>query len=312
MKSDSVDRRRIPEGASLSRWQAPDGWEIRRMDWRQAEGEAVRGSLLFVGGRGDYIEKYLEVHAHWHARGWNVTVFDWRSQGGSRGDIAGGHLESLDPLVDDLAGFVGQWRGRSRGPHVVVAHSMGGHVLLRALAERRLTIDAAVAVAPMIRIYSRPLPPVLAHGLAATAAALGLGRMPAWKTPRAMLRAGSRRQRFLTSSTERYADELWWWDREPGYDLGAPSWGWLRAAYRSSARLTPAALRAIAVPILFIGTQRDRLVSPAAIREAAAIVPGAEMLMFPDAGHELLRERDEIRLAALERIDSFLDRQAPA
>jgi lysophospholipase len=34
--------------------------------------------------------------------------------------------------------------------------------------------------------------------------------------------------------------------------------------------------------------------------------------MFPDAGHELLREADPVRLAALARIDSFLDAHAPA
>jgi lysophospholipase len=310
MKSDSVDRRRIPEGALLSRWHGPDGWDQRRLDWPQTEGRRGRGSLLFAGGRGDYIEKYLEAHGHWHGRGWNVTVFDWRGQGDSRGDIVGGHLESLDLLVADLATLIAEWRSHAPGPHVVVAHSMGGHVLRRALAERRPAIDAAVAVAPMVLINARPLSPRLARWLAGLLASLGLGRRPAWKTPRAALRPGSRRQRYLTSCAERYADELWWWEHDPGYDLGPPSWGWLRAAYLSSARLTPAALAGIDVPLLFLGTETDRLVSAPAIRAAAASIPGAELLMFPDAGHELLRERDEIRLAALARIDAFLDGHA--
>ena len=81
--ADSDDSRRVhPPGAVFSTFAAPDGWPLRRMDWLQGEPEAARGDLLFVGGRGDFIEKYLEVYHWWHDRGWNVTAFDWR--GGSR------------------------------------------------------------------------------------------------------------------------------------------------------------------------------------------------------------------------------------
>jgi lysophospholipase len=300
----------MPEGARLSRWWAPDGWEHRRMDWPQPAGARPRGSLLFAGGRGDFIEKYLEAQAHWHARGWNVTAFDWRSQGGSQGNGAGGHLDSLDVLVDDLAVLVEAWRAEMPGPHVAVAHSMGGHILLRTLAERHPKLDSAVLVAPMVAINANPLPAPLAAWIAWLASAIGLGRRPAWKAPRRLQRPGSRRQAFLTSSPERYQDELWWWDREPSFNLGAPSWDWLDAAYRSSALLTAKALAAIRTPLLFLGTDQDRLVSAAAIRHAAKAVPGAELLMFDGSGHEILREADPIRLAALARIDAFLEAHA--
>ena len=29
------------------------------MEWPQPKGRPVRGSLLFAGGRGDFVEKYL-------------------------------------------------------------------------------------------------------------------------------------------------------------------------------------------------------------------------------------------------------------
>src|SRR3954471_15528068 len=131
--ADSFDRRAIPPGAAFRTWAAPDGWPYRILDWPQglegkpARGEVPgrkqRGSLLFAGGRGDFIEKYLEADAHWHDRGWDVTAFDWRGQGGSRGTIVGGHLDSFDPLVDDLAALIVDWRGRTPGPHVAIGHS---------------------------------------------------------------------------------------------------------------------------------------------------------------------------------------------
>jgi len=299
------DRRARPADALIRDWQSPDGWVHRRLDWPQPDGKAVRGTLLFASGRGDFIEKYLEAAAHWHARGWAVTMFDWRGQGGSRGHNTTGHLDSFEPLVDDLAALVAELK-QGPGPHVAIAHSMGGHVLLRALAEKRVAPDAAVLIAPMLGINSGPLPPWAAAWTAAAMASGWWRRTPVWgKAPRAA------RQKALTSSSQRYSDELWWWKKEPGFRLVAPSWGWLDAAYRSCARLIDEALRGIETPLLIVATETDRLVSAAAIRRTAAIVPGARLKMFEHAGHEILRESDKLRLEALAEIDAFLDSNAP-
>lgn len=304
-------RRTHPPGATFSYWSAADGWSLRRMDWPQPAGGAVRGSLIFAGGRGDFIEKYLEALAYWHQRRWNVTSFDWRGQGESRGDIVGGHLDSFDSLVEDGAGLIGDWMARTPGPHVAVAHSMGGHLLLRILAERRPSLAAAVLVAPMIGVNASPIPPWLGRIAARTVAGLGLRRRRAWKENEKPGLRRHARQAYLTSSPERYADELWWHARHPGFALGPPSWGWLHAAYDSMARLTET-LAGVELPVLLLGTERDRLVSPTAIHRAAELLPHAELLMFPTAAHELLREDDSVRLAALTRIDAFLDEHAPA
>ena len=73
-----------------------------------------------------------------------------------------------------------------------------------------------------------------------------------------------------------------------------------------------AALAQVQTPVLLLGAERDRLVEPRAIREAAARLPAAELLMFKGARHEILRETDDVRLEALARIDAFLDARAPA
>ena len=278
------------------------------MDWPQQDPSQARGSLLFAGGRGDFIEKYLEAYRHWYAGGWNVATFDWRGQGASRNGAAD-NLTSFDILIDDLEALIGDWRARRRGPYVAVAHSMGGHLLLRALVERRPALNAAVLVAPMVRVNSAPLAPSLAPWITGFMCAVGLGGRSLYKAPKRMAEPGSRRQHFLTSSAERYADELWWWDQEPGFHLGGPSWSWMRAAYRSAAAaFRPALLAKVDVPVLLIGTERDRLVSPEAIRDSARWLPRAELKMYPDAAHEILREADPVRLDALRTIDSFLDR----
>ncbi|HEY1606210.1 MAG TPA: alpha/beta hydrolase [Allosphingosinicella sp.] len=310
MTTTPFNRRAIPAGATLSAWHAPDGWPCRLLHWPPAAEGAVRGSLLFANGRGDFVEKYLEADAHWHGRGWDVTAFDWRGQGGSRGDEGADPPDSFDRMVDDLDALIADWRGRTPGPHVAIGHSMGGHLLLRALAERKPGLDAAVLVAPMIRINSGALPDWAAVWTVQTMGALGFARLPAWHVPKTPPRVGSFRQEILTASRARFEDELWWWKKQPGFDLGAPTWGWLRNAYASSALLTPERLRDIDLPMLLLGTDLDRLVSPAAIREAAAEIPRAELLMFDDAAHEILREAGPVRRRALARIDVFLDAHA--
>jgi lysophospholipase len=309
MEKAAKARRTHPPGARFRTWLAPDGWALRRMDWRQKHGRKARGSLLFANGRGDFIEKYIEAYAHWHGRGWNVTAFDWRGQGGSRGP--GYDFQSFDILVDDLAALLAAWRGEFAGPHAAIGHSMGGHLLLRTLVERKPELDAAVLVAPMIGVNSAPTPAWLAPAVANAMCRLGLGRAPMWKTPLAMRLPGGQRQRNLTGSLERYEDEAWWWEREPDWNLAAPSWGWMSAAFRSAAAaFTPGRLAEVKLPVLLLAAGRDRLVSTMEIGRAARELPRAELEIFPEAAHEILREADPDRLAALARIDAFLDARA--
>jgi lysophospholipase len=309
MEESAIDRRAHPPGMRLWKWRAPDGWLHRRMDWPQAAGRG-RGSLLFAGGRGDFVEKYLEAVSAWHRRGWAVASFDWRGQGKSKSDIEAANLESFDPLIDDLAALVSEWQAANPAPHVIVGHSMGAHLALRLLIERRPRLDAAVLVAPMIDVNSAPLPTWLARLVASAVTSLGFGSRPLWRRPLARAPAGSKRQKVLTSCIERYEDEHYWWDREPDFAPAPPSFGWLRAGYRSARAFTRKNLAAIDLPVLVIGAEQDRLVDPKSVRRVASLIPGAELEMFGGCAHEILRERDPVRLAALARIDAFLDEHA--
>lgn len=298
-----------PADAVFSEWTAPDGMKLRRMDWPLKTRAKRRGSLLFINGRSDFIEKYLEVYADFRARGWAVTAFDWRGQGGSRGPGETRLEASFDPFIEDLAALLEDWRQATPGPHVALGHSMGGHLLLRTIIDRKPALDAAILTAPMLDVNSAPIPIRIAPDIADTMYWLGLGRMRMWKAPPSMMVPGGRRNRNLTHSRERYEDELFWWGAQPGLNTGPPSFGWMRAAFRSrAATFTREKLAQVQLPILIIGADKDRLVSAAAIREAAALLPNAELQMMPDAAHEILRDSDEIRARAYGWIDAFLAR----
>jgi lysophospholipase len=316
MSDDFLNRRAWPADIVPQMKAMPDGWPLRVFDQPVAT-KSARGSILFQGGRGDIIEKYLECFARWHGAGWAVTAFDWRGQGGSGrllADRSIGHISDFSIWVDDYTAFFEEWRRTHPGPHIIMGHSMGGHLLLRALAEKRVTPDAAVLIAPMLGFDTKPLPPALSAWLFRLAVRFGQGEKPAWKANERPAPPWSSRQAFLTHDKNRYADEMWWKGENPELALGPPSFGWLSVANASCKMLASVGVpESIATPMVVIGTDGDKLVNPKAIREIAARLPRAELKMFgKDVAHEILRELDGPRGDALNAIDVFLNRVAPA
>jgi lysophospholipase len=314
----AFDRRAIPSAAAETRWALPDGHVLRRIDWpaSKSPGAEPRGSLLFMPGRGDAYEKYLETMAHWAGRGWHVTAADWRGQAGSGrlgADQVTGHIADFALWVADLSALWRAWRAQTPGPHVLIGHSMGGHLVLRALAEGRVDPDTVVLSAPMLDFAGPPLPGWLLHGAARLMAAIGDRRRPAWKWSEKPGQLPAGRGDLLTHDAERYADELWWRQNRPELVMGPGSWGWTERAYASMRGLMrPGVLERVDTPVLLIGAERDRLVSFRAIERAAQRLPRGELLRFgEEAYHEVLRESDPVRDRVLAGIDAFLDRTAP-
>ena len=309
-------RRMLSGPLRESAWTAPDGQRIRRIDG-VAKAVPARGSLLFLPGRGDCYEKYLETLAGWQDAGWQVTSLDWRWQAGSGraglGDAIG-HVDDFARWIDDLATFWREWRAATPGPHGLIGHSMGGHLVLRALAEHRVDPDAAVLVAPMLGLQGMGLPTAVLLAAARLMAALGDPRRAAWQDSEKPGFAPKLRMTLLTHDAGRYADDEFWRAARPELAMGPASWGWLRAALASIHGLeAPGVLETVTVPVLLLGTRHDGLVRWPAIARAAARLPHAELLAFGrEARHEILRESDPVRDRALAAIDDFLDRVAPA
>ena len=305
-------RREIPADAAITAWHAPDGWAMRRFDW-PAEG-APRGSILFQTGRGDIFEKYLETFAQWHAAGWSVSALDWRGQGGSgrlSSDPHVGHVEDFAIYITDFAVFWPDWQAATPGPHVLIGHSMGGHLALRAMVEGVATPDAAVLIAPMLGLHS-PLGARLGEGLARIVCGLGNPARPAWKGNERPATTTTR-EALLTHDSSRYEDEIYWQRTKPEIVLGPPSWKWLVEAFASTRmqRADPDLAR-LRVPILMIVADADKLVDPKAAVLVAGKLPQAQLLRFgKESAHEILREADGVRDRAMAAIDAFLTQQAP-
>lgn len=315
----AIDRRAIPGAARESCWRAADGHAIRRIDWpgaRAGAGGEARGSILFLPGRGDHYEKYLETLEEWHRAGWAVTAADWRGQAGSGRlgrDAITGHVGDFAVWVDDLAGLWRDWRAATPAPHVLAGHSMGGHLVLRAVAEARVDPQALVLIAPMLGMAGPGLPLALLQGAALLMTRTGPADRPAWKWSEKPGELPAARAALLTHDPERYADELWWRAHRPGLVMGPGSWGWVERAYASIRALSaPGVLERVVTPTLMLATTADRLVKFAPIEAACRRMPNAELVRFgAEARHEILREIDPVRARAMAAIADFLERAAP-
>ena len=314
-QSAAIDRRSIPAAATESTWQAADGHDLRRIDW-PAGTDPARGSILFLPGRGDFYEKYLETLDEWHRAGWQVTAADWRGQAGSGrlgDDGLTGHIDDFRSWVADLAHLWTRWAAQTPGPHVLAAHSMGGHIVMRALIDGAVAPDAVVLSAPMLGMAGPPLPLALLHSVAKLMTRTGSPKRQAWKWSEKPGEIPARRRDLLTHDDARYEDELFWREARPELAMGPGSWGWVERAYASTRVLERSgAMEAVDVPVLILSTSNDRLVSHAAARRAAARLPRGELVEFGDeAHHEILREIDAVRDRVMAAIADFLGRVVP-
>lgn len=314
MTDSAVNRRAVPDGARFFMRPLGDGWMQRWFDWPVAAGITAKGSILFQCGRGDIIEKYLESFAHWHEQGWHVSSFEWRGQGGSgrlAADPRVGHIADFAIWIDDMAACWAQWIAEVPGPHIAMGHSMGGHLVLRAIIENRINPAGAVLVAPMLG-FDAGVVPVSVIAPIVRFLARRFPERRAWAENERPTLGHVRRQPFLTHDDARYADELWWKSEKPELDMGPPSLCWVAQAHASTVLTEqPGQLERVHTPILMIGTHGDRLVSPAAIERFAARLSNATLKMFDKTvAHEILREVDSVRDEAMALIDQFLEGQS--
>lgn len=310
------DRRAIPSTAQESRWALPDGHPIRRIAFAPAASLPARGSLLFMPGRGDFYEKYLETLAGWADQGWHVSAADWRGQAGSgrmTPDPMVGHIADFAVWITDLGALWRDFVANNPPPHVLVGHSMGGHLVLRAVAERAALPDALVLSAPMLGFVS-PIPQAVQPFVGRLMCRIGDPARIAWPVSEKPGSPLDKRPSLLTHDPERYADETWWREARPELAIGPASWRWVERAAASIERLNaPGVLEAVETPVLLLAARNDALVAWSAIARAAERLPRSELAAWgPEARHEVLREVDAVRSKVLAAVDDFLNRMAPA
>ena len=268
---------------------------------------------VLLNGQTEFIEKYFEVIDDLRARGFCVVTFDWRGQGGSDRLLANplkAHIGDFAQYDEDLAIVMGEVVAPmvkdGRKP-IALAHSMGGHLLLRRLHAVPGEFSAATACAPMITIEPRKVPWWITRLLSRIINREAPSEDFVWgMAERDHLTLSFDRQ-IVTSDPVRYQRTHDALAAHPALRLNGPTWGWLAAALKSILALhQPGYAEAISTPCLLVAAGHDQVCNSPSLHTFAARMPNARAIEIAGARHEILQERDVFRDQLWTAFDTFM------
>jgi lysophospholipase len=299
----------IPAGAEEHWLEGRGGVKVRVMT-APPQG-AARGSVIIAPGRTEFVEKYFEVTRELQGRGFAVFCVDWRGQGLSGREIENGlkgHFASFDDPVNDLSTALKLLSGTLPRPHIGLAHSMGGAIMLRALQTRRIELDAVAFSAPMWGIQG--LTP-MAKKYVRFMTSLGAGGLFAPRVEKKWKRETFKKNP-VTHDKERHARCQGLVSEEPRLALAGPTVGWVAAAADTTESfVVPGVFAHLKIPVLIATAGEEQLVDNASHDAVAAQLPNATHITIEGAKHEILMERDEFRAQFWTAFDELTERVAP-
>lgn len=303
---NTIPENPIPPGAVERELTALDGVRLRAARWSPPN---PRGTVVLLGGRAEYVEKYYETIADLLARGFAVATMDWRGQGGSERQLR-------DPRkghIDDFALYERDFLALHRDlltphcprPWIGLCHSMGAAIMLRIARGGRCPFDRLVLTAPMIALYGYAEPRYL-RWLVEALDGIGLGGVFAPGGGRGAYSLNPFEGNVLTSDPARYARMGATLAAHPALGLGGPTIGWIHAAFRLMREFAePDYPRAIATPTLVIASGADRVVDTRSVERFATRLRAGHLVVVDGARHEIMVERDVFRQLFFKAFDAF-------
>jgi lysophospholipase len=286
---------------------AADGAILR---WGHLPVRDARIECIMVGGFGEFIEKQFETVRDLASRGIAVWCLDWRGQGRSmrpRRLPTRPRARKFDQDARDLADFAAAKLTGER-PRLLLAHSMGGAIGLLCLRRHPRLFDAAILSSPMVGLRTGKLPPTLLRVITRPARAAGLGVcfIPGagkWRPDR----IPSPERSPVSTDAERCRIRHAWFSVEPDLRLDEATYGWVDSALALVARIRkPEFLAGIRTPVLMASPGREKVVSPAAQRRAAHLLPDCTLVELPESKHDPFLEHDRVRAYWFDCIDRFV------
>lgn len=316
MKLLGLYKNPVPDGATTGFVKVDERVELRFAKWAPTT-TYVRGTVVLVQGRAEYIEKYFETVSDLRRRGFWVATFDWRGQGGSSRDLKNhlkGHIWDFAQYDSDLHNFMHQIvYPDCPAPYFALGHSMGGHNLLRLAGFGLCQFDRMVLSAPMLglskSILGYPKEVVSITMMLMNWCGFGESYIPGGNDLNINLKEFIDNK--LTSDEDRYERNQEILRVNPNLGIGSPTTGWLIAALRSMDQLMQPGFGAgIKTPLLLICAGSDQIVSNFATREFAERLKNCSNLIIPNAHHEILQETNNLRDQFWAAFDSFIPGEA--
>lgn len=257
--------------------------------------------LLFILGRGEWIEKYLPLYEQLHRKlSRTLVIVDHVGQGGSGGIPA--HVDRYDEYVDPITQLLAN--EFSHRPYDIIAHSMGGLVALYGTLLDRLHPQRLVLSAPLIGLPQKPMPRLLSRPLSQQLSSMGLGHT------RTLVKSEisySFKKNRLTSDREKY-QQL----QKTPYPIPSPTMGWVHATFLACDTIHyDYHLTRLQAPLLIFYGSCEHVVSAQSIKRWVKIArklsnSTIELVHTPESRHEIFCEQEDLVSRALRKTVDFL------
>jgi len=306
------NRLKAPEDTVFDYFESFDSELIRFARFPASRVVEPKGTIVFIPGRTEFIEKFFEDVHIFNELGFACAAMDLRGQGMSmrpHPDRDKHYVRSFDTHINDLKQLFDQkLLNKMPQPFILMGHSAGSHVILRFLHDHPEYAKAAITVSPMVRIFLGGLPYFVAKGLAWTMRHLGLGASyipghTAFKEGR----WGWRKK--LTHDEDRFKDEDYFIrNKDARLAVGGATYKWLWEAMKSTDTLNASGYaEKIKVPTLVLQAEADSIVDNKAQTAFVARMPNAKLVHIEGAMHEILKETDDHRAQVWQAISEFID-----
>ena len=148
----NLERFMLENGETIFR-KAKDGRKLRIAIWK-IQKERVCGTIFFLNGHREFIEKYSETFALFIKKGFNVITLDWRGWGLSERPFPSQpkiqHISSAAEYQLDLDELISLAKQKNLSPpwHLI-AHSLGCLIGLRRLISEPQSFDKYIFLSPL-------------------------------------------------------------------------------------------------------------------------------------------------------------------
>jgi len=263
-----------------------------------------KGAIVISDGRTEAAVKYKEVIYDLFKNGYSVYIHDHRGQGLSGRMLADtdmGYVDEFNYYIDDMKYFYDHFVAKHNHENIyLLAHSLGGAIGVTYLEEHPADFKAAAFSSPMLG-FDFPVCNVIG---------LLTGDEPEYASGHTNYEDGIDlfEENTLTGCEIRYDRMNQIFEENPDARLGGATYQWV---YKSCKQFDVIFenISTIKTPLMLFSAGDEEIVCPAAhndfIEKLNALGMEPEAYLVDGAKHELLIEKDEVRIPVLTKILDF-------
>ena len=278
--------------------------------------ERATKCVVICQGRSESLIKYAEVVFELYQNGYSVFMFDHQGQGQSSRLLKNrhiGYVKSFDDYVVDmhelikniLTPILSKYK-QDNLPKSLLCHSMGGAIGTLYVQKHPTVFTQLVMTAPMIGVLT-PISEQATQSLFKTVNAarelFGLCDTYLWGQGNYLAHPFAKNQ--LTNCEVRYRVFREMMTSYPQNQLGGISVTWLIQAIAAMVKLRLGAAD-MSLPILVFQAEQEQIVDNHKMNQFVEKLPNCEFIKVANAKHELLFEKDSVRVAVVTKILEFL------